>query len=124
MDRSDSWHDRVMAWWQHNRRPVVVPLTVIPEVTYLLQTRIGPHAELAFVQAVASAEFITEPFDINDFDRVAETMAQYANFPLGFVDASIVAIAERLATRELLTTDRRHFGAVKPKHAKSFSLLP
>ena len=124
MDRSDAWHARVVAWWKRNTQPVVVPVTVLPEVSYLLQTRIGPGAEQAFVRAVATGEFTTEPLDADDIERAAEVMADYADFPIGFVDASIVAIAERLEVRELLTTDRRHFGAVRPRHARGFLLAP
>lgn len=51
-------------------------------------------------------------------------MRQYGDFPLGFVDASLVALAERLDARELLTTDRRHFSVVRPQHARQFTLLP
>ena len=124
VDRSDAWHVRVAAWWERNRQPVIVPVSVLPEVTYLLQTRIGADAELAFVRAVAAGEFTLEPLDDDDIDRVADVMDAYADFPLGFVDASVVAIAERFETRELLTTDRRHFGAVRPKHARGFQLVP
>lgn len=124
MDRSDAWHERVVKWWESNTRPIVVPVTVLPEVTYLLQKRIGAGAELAFVRAVANGEFMTEPVDPDDYDRIAEVMDEYEDFPLGFVDASIVALAERLEARELLTTDRRHFGALRPRHARGFRLLP
>ena len=51
-------------------------------------------------------------------------MEAYSDFPLGFVDASIIAIAERLESREVLTTDRRHFGAVRPRHARGFQVVP
>lgn len=124
VDKADAWHAAVRAWWESNARPVVVPVTVLPEVTYLLQTRIGVHAELAFVQTVAAGEFTIEPVEPEDYDRIAELMDAYADFPLGFVDASIVAVAERLDTRDLLSTDRRHFGAVRPRHARGFSLAP
>ncbi|OGW28926.1 MAG: hypothetical protein A2X59_11640 [Nitrospirae bacterium GWC2_42_7] len=43
---------------------------------------------------------------------------------LGFVDASIMAIAERLKVKKIFTTDRRHFSILKPKHCKSFTLVP
>jgi predicted nucleic acid-binding protein len=46
------------------------------------------------------------------------------NTALGLVDASIVAIAERLKVRVLATTDRRHFGAVRPRHVERFTLVP
>ena len=124
MDRSDAWHARVVAWWERNRRPVIVPVTVLPEVTYLLQTRIGVEAELAFIRAVAAGEFTIEALGPDDLDRAAEVMDAYADFPLGFVDASLVAIAERFETREVLTTDRRHFSAVRPRHARGFQLVP
>ena len=43
---------------------------------------------------------------------------------LGFVDASVVAVAERLKTTELATTDRRTFTIVRPGHTESFTLVP
>ncbi|MEA3246706.1 MAG: PIN domain-containing protein [Gemmatimonadota bacterium] len=124
VDRGDAWHARVLEWWKANRSPVIVPVTVLPEVSYLLQTRIGPEAEIAFIRAVAAGDFTVEPLDPDDLDRAAEVMRDYADLRLGFVDASLVAIAERLEARELLTTDRRHFGAVRPQHARSFALAP
>ena len=124
VDKNDAWHKRVLDWWTANGASVVVPVVVLPEVTYLLQTRIGSAAEEAFMRSVADGEFPLEELEMEDVRRAVEVMHRYADFPLGFVDAAIVAIAERLETRELLTTDRRHFGTVRPKHARSFVLLP
>ena len=124
MDRSDRWHDRVVAWWVAQPRNVVVPVTVLPEVSYLLQTRIGPAAEAAFIGAVASGELQTEPLEAEDLSRAHQLMEEYADLPLGFVDATVVAITERLGAREILTTDRRHFGVVRPRHAAALMLFP
>ena len=124
VDASDGWHARVLTWWEEHGASVVVPVVVLPEVTYLLQNRIGPAAEEAFVRAVADGEFTLEELEPEDVRRAADVMARYGDFPLGFVDAALVAMAERLESRELLTTDRRHFGAVRPKHARAFTLLP
>jgi predicted nucleic acid-binding protein len=55
---------------------------------------------------------------------MAELVARYRDLPLGTVDASVVAVAERLDVTELATTDRRHFGVVRPAHADAFELLP
>lgn len=124
VDRSDSWHERVAAWWQMTPRHVLVPVTVLPEVSYLLLKRIGARAEHAFIRAVADGEFTTEPLEDDDIDRAASLMLQYEDLPLGFVDASVIAIAERVGVRGILTTDRRHFSVVKPAHAKRFVLAP
>lgn len=124
MDRSDAWHERVRAWWDRVVEDVVVPVAVLPEITYLLQSRIGPRAEAAFVRAVASDEFVVEALEPEDIARAADLMVAYADFPLGFVDASIVATAERLGVGTLLTTDRRHFSVVRPAHVERLTLVP
>jgi predicted nucleic acid-binding protein len=123
IDASDSWHERVVTWWKTNTAPIVIPVTVIPELTWLLQTRIGPLAEAAFVRAVVDGEFVIEPLDAADIAGASEILERYADLPLGFVDATIVAVAERLETRAILTTDRRHFGVVQPRKGR-FVLVP
>lgn len=124
VDRTDAWHARVVDWWSSSARNVVVPSVVLPEVSYLLQTRIGPAAEQAFVQAVADGEFVIEPLEPEDIVRAATLLREYAELSLGFVDAVVVAIAERLGTREVLTTDRRHFGVIRPLHTRALLLVP
>ena len=51
-------------------------------------------------------------------------MGAYSDLPLGFVDASIVAMAERLAFDTVLTVDRRHFGVVRPRHVERLRVVP
>ena len=124
IDASDAWHGRVASWWGTGPRRVVLPVTILPEVCYLLQTRIGSAAEEAVVRAVADEEFVVEQLEDEDFARIADLVHAYRDLPLGFVDASIVAVAERAGTREILTTDRRHFGVVRPRHTKTLTLVP
>jgi uncharacterized protein len=59
-----------------------------------------------------------------DWVRIAELVSEYRDLPLGTVDASVVAAAERLGITSLATLDRRHFGVVRPNHAPGFELLP
>lgn len=124
VDASDAWHKRVVAWWRSNREPTIVPVCVLPEVCYLLHTRISPRAEAALVRSVANGEFVVEPLESGDITRAEFIMKQYSDLALGFVDATIVATAERLDAIEVLTTDRRHFATVQPSHAHAFKLSP
>jgi predicted nucleic acid-binding protein len=125
VDRKDVWHDRVRTWWLSSRaREIRCPVTILPEVAYLLGQRIGPPAEAAFTQAVAAGEFVVEALHPEDTARAAELTAADIDLPLGFVDATLVAIAERLGTRAILTTDRRHFSLIRPQHTPAFQLLP
>lgn len=103
---------------------MLLPASVLPEICYLLGTRVGPVAEARFVRSLADGEFEVEPFDDADVRRAADLMAAYGTLPLGFVDATIVALAERLGVTTLLTTDRRHFTVVRPRHADGFTLAP
>jgi hypothetical protein len=113
LDRDDAWHGRVRDWWAASSASVVLPVTILAEVGYLLGSRIGSRAELAFVQALAAGEFALAHLADEDLGVAARVMTRYADMPLGLVDASIVALAERLDVEAVLTTDRRHFGAVR-----------
>ena len=55
---------------------------------------------------------------------MAELVGTYADFPLGGTDASVIALAERIGAGLVITLDRRHFAAVKPRHCDAFVLLP
>jgi predicted nucleic acid-binding protein len=104
--------------------PLIVPTLVIAEVTYLLDTRLGWKAEVRFLADVAGGNLILEPVEPADVLRIAELVARYRDLPLGTVDASVVAAAERLGVREVATTDHRDFGVVRPAHTEAFNLLP
>jgi uncharacterized protein len=65
-----------------------------------------------------------EPVHARDWLRVSELVWRYRDLPLGTVDASIVAAAERLAISTLATLDRRHFTVVQPAHLAAFTLVP
>jgi len=43
---------------------------------------------------------------------------------LGLVDASVVAVAERLGVTSIATLNARDFHVVRPRHAEAFTLLP
>ena len=125
IDQSDAWHRRVLAWWRSTRQSVLLPVTILPEVAYLLHTRIGMDAELAFVRAVADREFNVEQLNLEeDLERAGELMSIYRDQSIGLVDATVVAVAERMGVSEIATTDRRHFGVIRPRHVREFTLLP
>jgi predicted nucleic acid-binding protein len=55
---------------------------------------------------------------------MVELVAQYHDLPLGTVDASVIAAAERLGITDVATVDRRHFTVVRPEHVAAFEILP
>ncbi|MFD8526834.1 hypothetical protein ACFV0L_05435 [Streptosporangium canum] len=69
-------------------------------------------------------ELIMEPLTIADVARMKALVVKYANFPLGAVDAAVIAVTERLGVQEIAGIDHRHFGAVKNSRGSHFTLLP
>lgn len=101
-----------------------MPTLVVTEVVYLLASRLGTEPEVRFLGDLAAGAFTVEPVAAADWLRIAELVARYRDLPLGTVDASVVAAAERLGVREVATVDRRHFTVVRPQHVDTFTLLP
>jgi predicted nucleic acid-binding protein len=101
---------------------LVLPALVVAEATYFVGRRLGAAAESRFLRGIA--ELDVEGPSSGDFERIAELVEQYADFPLGGTDASVVALAERLGSSTVVTLDRRHFAAVSPGHCGAFELLP
>ena len=125
--RSDAHYHRCTEMFTGLRlsgRRLLVPMTVIAEVGYILEQRVGPELEAAFLQAVGEGDFEAVPLEQADFIRMAELVRQYDDLPLGTTDASVIALAERLGVQEVATIDRRHFTVVRPRHTGALSLLP
>lgn len=93
-------------------------------MVYLLATRLGAEPEVKFLGDLADGAFTVEPVAAGDWLRIAELVARYRNLPLGTVNASVVATAERLGINEIATVDHRHFTVVRPRHVEAFTLLP
>lgn len=99
-------------------------MLVITEVAHLLEIRLGVEAEVRFLGDLAAGNLITEDVVASDWIRIAELVSTSRDLPLGTVDASVVAAAERLGVAEVATLDRRHFSVVRPQHTTAFTLLP
>ncbi|HHT9124655.1 MAG TPA: type II toxin-antitoxin system VapC family toxin [Candidatus Brocadiia bacterium] len=123
-DKDDSWHERVKNFIKNSNDILTIPSTVAPEVCYLLNSYLGIEVERKFINSLILGELKVEHFKMEDLKRINELLKAYSDANIGFVDASIVAIAERLKVDRILTTDRRHFSIIKPSHCPIFTLLP
>jgi uncharacterized protein len=123
-DRNDEWHEPSVRCVSDLTGRLLVPSSVFPEACYLINRYLGQDAEIALVKAFINRELTIEHFTTQDLVRAADLMKKYKDNNIGLVDASIIAIAERLKISRILTTDRRHFGAIRPQHCKELELLP
>ncbi len=105
-DRDDH-HERCRDFLETHPGPLLLPATVLTEVCLLLERQRGTQAELAFLADVRAARFRLVDDLEPDLDRIAELVERDADLPLGTVDASVVALTERLELREVATLDHR-----------------
>ncbi len=124
IDTTDNHHESVKNIATQIRGNIVLPITAITEVAYFLAKNRGLEAVAQFSDSLANTKFQLETPSAEDYIRAAEILRKYNDANIDFVDACIVAIAERLNITKILTIDRRHFGIFKPKHCEAFEIFP
>jgi predicted nucleic acid-binding protein len=123
-DRAEPEHQACVAALAREREAIIVAQAVLPEICYLVGSRLGPSAEATFLRGLLASDWRLEPMSRDDISRAAEIVEDYVDADLGFVDAAVAATAERLAVTRIYTLDRRHFQLLRPVHATAFEVLP
>lgn len=123
-DRRDPRHDAVRRVLRHQRETLVVPAAVTAEVDYLIRQRGGRAPSRRFLDDIASGRFRVECLTQQEHLLALGVDDRYAALDLGLADLSVIVLAFRFHTRQILTFDNRHFRPVKPLQGDSFTLLP
>jgi uncharacterized protein len=105
-DKSDRNHQRVFTVAQNENEALILPIVVLPEICYLISSRLGHQAMRHFVLSLTTQAIQIESVTSEDLARAHEILEQYADSQLDFTDAAIVALTERLITR-VYTLDHR-----------------
>ena len=112
VDADDRHHESVRQLFEQNPDEWVLPWAILPEVDYLLATRVGARAQSAFQDDLAVGAFAVEWGDQADVQRANSLCDQYADLKMGLVDGVVIGVAERLEATAIATFDLRHFGVV------------
>ena len=102
---------------------VLSPLSLC-EIDYLVARRHGDRASRQVLQRLAEPEYELAPFDRDDMASALDVMKTYEDLNVGLTDASLVVLAKRYKTNEILTLDQRHFRAMRGLDGHHFKLLP
>ena len=122
LDRSDRHHEAAVRIAQSET--LWVPSTVLPEVDYMVTKYLGIRVATAFFEDLIQSIFQYVVVEMTDIERAVRIMQRYRDVPLGIVDASLVALAERYQIQQILTLDRRHFSLIQPEKMSYLQLLP
>ena len=120
LNRADAGHVRVRGALLKEREPLVIPVGIMAEIGYLVETRLGQHVLALFLQDIAQGNFALD-CGLEDTLRVQALVERYADMSLGYADAVVTACAERSGLR-IISLDRRHLDIVNREIG--FELLP
>lgn len=123
LDPDDDRHVNSAAVLSAAPAPVLSPFAVV-ELDYLLRGRQGAAAARIALAELAGGAYVWPAVTVDDVNDCLTVETRYGDLGLGLVDASIVVLARRYQTRDLLTLDERHFRAVTPLQGGAFRLLP
>lgn len=123
LDSSQQSHGSAAASLAAARPPLLLSPFVLAELDYLLATRVGQDAQSALLAEVERGAYTLAPMTAGDIGEARSVIARHAALRIGLADASVVVLAERHRTREVLTLDQRHF-RVLTAGGKPFRVLP
>lgn len=124
LDRSDDDHERCRSLIEATTEPLLIPAPVLVEVDYWIGRRLHAGVLVALLVDIESGAYVVEDLVATDYRRVRELCDRYADADIGFVDAAVLAVAERLDEPKIATLDQRHFGTLRPRHVDALRLLP
>ena len=124
VDIKNENYGRILDVIVDSKEVLVLPTTVLPEVCHLLASRLGYPTTREVLTELANSNVIIEGIDKTDLKRVMEILDQYTDSKLNFVDATIVAIAERMNITKIFTLNKPIFSIISPQHCAGFEIFP
>lgn len=122
LDAADQWHARCAPLWDIYLDRCVTTEAVVTEACHFLQ-RGGGSAALP-VEFLLAAAIPIVGLETGLQRHAARLMRRYADVPMDYADASLVALADALNLGAVATTDRRGFGAYRRSRGEGFEILP
>lgn len=123
-DADDPLHDRVRGFIRSTDEPFVLSPFVLAEVDYLVNRLCGLDAQVAMLTDVRDGLFGLDPISDSDVRSCLEIINKYRDLNIGIADASVVVLAHRHRTINLLTFDERHFRTMRSLSGEPFVILP
>lgn len=121
IDSNDTAYVKCRAEFERFSGRLVTTWPVLSESFYLLRQQ---HLhELLWQFVLGGGIEIPDPIS-GDLPRIRSLMAQYADLPMDFADATLIVLGERLNVRRVFTIDRRDFLVYRPRHASAFEIFP
>jgi uncharacterized protein len=123
-DSDDDEHASCVSLLAATRGVRIVPAPVLVEFDYMASRDLGGGAVGLMLDEVHRGAYEIADLTGADYQRVGQILTTYADLRVGFVDAAVLAVVERLREPKLATLDHRHFSVMRPRHVDALELLP
>ncbi len=124
IDSSQANHVAASAALRAASAPRSLSPFVLAELDYLLTTRVSETAAKQLLWEVAHGAYQLEAFGPDDVGSALAVLDRYPGLEMGLADASVVVLADRYGTRDVLTLDERHFRTLRDGQGRSFRIVP
>ena len=122
VDRSDEWHETCVEAYDDNRLPWLTTEAVLTETFYLVRRNL--RDDRAVWTLLRSGAIRMSVIDNEELPQIHALMAQYADRPMDFADATLVHLAGRERLTTILTIDHDDFETYRLAGRKKFTILP
>jgi predicted nucleic acid-binding protein len=124
IDASQTDHVAAAAALRAASAPRSLSPFVLAELDYLLTTKVSELTARRLLREVASGAYQLESFGADDVAAAVAVLDRFPGLELGLADASLVVLADRYGTRDILTLDARHFRTLRDAKGRAFRILP
>jgi predicted nucleic acid-binding protein len=123
LDPREESHEAVAESLERFTGGIATTSAVVTEAMHFVRRIDQGPRRLAELLGEADAEVLdlSRPADLLD---AVGLMERYATVPMDFADATLVLLAETLASSEVFTLDRRGFSAYRTRTGRSFRIFP
>lgn len=122
--RHDEQHRKAQEFYENFKGRILIPKVTLPELAYLISDAANTAKVVEVFRAFRASRVEFLDLEDADFERALDILDRYRDSRIDFVDACIMATAERLNITRILTFDHRDFGMYRPAHCDYFELLP
>ena len=123
VDQKDTYHEAAKLALKKYNELLITTWCVITETCYLLLTRKGVNAQIAFINSLNQGLFTVFNLEPEHGVKIAQLMGKYADLPMDLADASLVILAEHLGHGRIFSVDQRDFNTYRWKQSYPFENL-
>lgn len=125
-NEKDQHHKKAMDWLIKNQEKnfrFATTWVVMCESFFLIKNFVGYRKAISLFESYSRSEYDIYDIEKESIQRAIEVLKKYEDLDVDLADVSLVLLAEKLNTGEILTVDKSDFNALRWNKNKYFKQL-